>query len=65
MDEFKLPDMTCGHCVATVTKTVQALDAQAKVEIDLPTHQLRVQSSQTHAAIAAALTEAGYPPAQG
>ncbi|MET0519417.1 MAG: heavy-metal-associated domain-containing protein [Burkholderiaceae bacterium] len=63
MDEFKLPDMTCGHCVATVTRAVQALDAAAKVEIDLPTHQLRVQSSQPRAAIAAALSEAGYPPA--
>lgn len=63
MIEFKLPDMTCGHCVRTVTKTVQAVDAQAKVEIDLPTHQVRIESSREREAFTKALTEEGYAPA--
>lgn len=62
MYEFHLPDMTCGHCSATVTKTVRALDAEARIEIDLPTHRLRVQSSRSREQLAAALNEAGYAP---
>jgi copper chaperone len=63
MIEFKLPDMSCGHCVGTVTKTVQQLDPQAQVEIDLPSRQVRIESTQDRAVLAAALDEAGYPPA--
>ena len=63
MIEFSLPTMTCGHCVRTVTETVQRVDAAAAVQIDLPTHQVRIESTQPAAAFAAALTEEGYAPA--
>jgi copper chaperone len=63
MIEFDLPTMTCGHCVATVTKTVQGLDAQARVEIDLSAHRVRIESQQPRETIAKALTEQGYAPA--
>lgn len=63
MIELTLPDMTCGHCVRTVTKTVQAVDAQAKLEIDLPTHRVRIDSSREREAFAKALTDEGYTPA--
>lgn len=63
MVEFKLPDMTCGHCAATVKRTVQALDAAAQVEVDLPTHVVRIETSADAAALRAALTEEGYAPA--
>ena len=55
-----LPTMTCGHCVRTVTETVQQVDAQAKLEIDLPTHQVRIESTLPAAAFAKALAEEGY-----
>jgi copper chaperone len=63
MIEFTLPTMTCGHCVRTVTDTVQRLDAQAQVQIDLPTHRLRIDSTLPPAPFVAALTEEGYAPA--
>lgn len=63
MQEFHLPDMTCGHCVATITKTVQALDPQAQIQTDLPTHQVRIDTQTSRDALIASLTEAGYPPA--
>ena len=63
MIELTLPTMTCGHCVRTVTQTVQRVDHQATVTIDLPSHQLQIESAQPAQAFAAALTEAGYPPA--
>lgn len=63
MIELTLPTMTCGHCVRTVTETVKQVDDQATVQVDLPTHQVRIQSSQPAAAFAAALAEEGYAPA--
>jgi len=63
MIEFKLPDMTCGHCVRTVTETVQQVDAAATVQIDLPTHALRIESAHPAEAFARALAEQGYPAA--
>jgi len=63
MYEFHLPDMTCGHCVATVTKTVQALDAQATLEFDREARRVKVETSVPQEAVAAALSEEGYPPA--
>lgn len=63
MLELTLPTMTCGHCVRTVTETVQKVDAQAQLQIDLPTHRVRIESQQPPAAFVAALTEEGYEPA--
>lgn len=63
MIELQLPTMTCGHCVRTVTQTVQAVDAAAKVEVDLAAQRVRIQSVQPKEAFARALTEEGYAPA--
>lgn len=62
MHEFRLPDMSCGHCEATVRKTVVALDAQARVEVDLASKAVRVESAQPRETLAAALADAGYTP---
>ena len=35
MYRFNVPDMTCQHCVMTITKTVKAQDPKAEVDIDL------------------------------
>ncbi|WP_028997397.1 heavy-metal-associated domain-containing protein [Azohydromonas australica] len=63
MIEFTLPTMTCGHCVKTVTETVQRLDAAAKLDIDLPTHKVRIDSQLPADTFAKALDEEGYTPA--
>ncbi|MBI5256932.1 MAG: heavy-metal-associated domain-containing protein [Burkholderiales bacterium] len=63
MIELTLPTMTCGHCVRTVTETVQRVDAQAQLQIDLPTHQVRIESQQPAERFTAALAEEGYAPA--
>ena len=62
MIELTLPTMTCGHCVRTVTETVQRVDGAAKVEIDLAAHRVRIESSTPERAFAEALTEEGYAP---
>ena len=63
MIELTLPTMTCGHCVRTVTETVQAVDPQARLSVDLPSHQVTITSDQPAARFSAALAEAGYTPA--
>ncbi len=65
MIEFDVPGMSCSHCVSMVTKTVQAVDPMAKVEVDLDSKKVRVQSTRPRQPIAEALAKAGYPPAQG
>ena len=59
--EFTIKDMSCGHCVSVITKTVQQLDAQARVQVELTSKKVVVESSQPRAAIAEALADAGYP----
>ena len=59
--EFEIPDMSCGHCASTITKTLKQLDASASVSIDLPTKKITVQTTQDRQAVADALAEAGYP----
>ena len=63
MIELTLPDMTCGHCVKTVTGTVQKLDA-AGPGADRPAHATRCASRPRSRAeaVAQALAEEGYPP---
>lgn len=60
MIELTLPTMTCGHCVKTVTATVQQVDAQARLQIDLPTHHVRIESTHPAADFERALAEEGY-----
>ena len=61
MYELTVEGMSCGHCVGRVTKSVQGVDAAAKVEIDLPTKKVRIDSGADLERIAAAIDEAGYP----
>jgi copper chaperone len=59
--QLTLPDMTCGHCVKTVTATAQRLDPAARVQTDLATHRVTIDSSVAQAAFEAALAAEGYP----
>jgi copper chaperone CopZ len=61
MYQLEVGEMTCGHCVAAVTKAVQGIDAAAKVDIDLPQRKVSVQSSAPLERVSAAIEEAGYP----
>jgi copper chaperone len=63
MIAFEVNDMTCGHCVSTVTKAVQAADKGATVEIDLPRHMVRIEPRDADAqALLDAIKDAGYTP---
>ena len=63
MTTFEVKDMTCGHCVSTITKAVRAVDQGAKVQIDLATHRATIDPTEADAAeLSAAIKQAGYSP---
>lgn len=60
---YRVDDMTCGHCASTITKALRAVDAGAKVEVDLSLHLVTVEPTESDAAeLAEAIAEAGYTP---
>jgi Cu+-exporting ATPase len=61
MYELTVDGMSCGHCVGRVTQSVQGIDPQAKVAIDLPTKKVRIDSNADLDKIAGAIDAAGYP----
>ena len=61
--ELTLPDMTCGHCVKSVTQTAQRLDPQARVQADLATHRAVFETSVAREMLVKALADDGYPAA--
>ena len=63
MIQFNIPQMSCGHCVRAVTEAVQEVDPQAKVDVDLASKKVSVESQADRQKIVAALSEAGYAPA--
>lgn len=60
MYDFKVSDMTCSHCVATVEKAVKGADDSAKVNVDLGRHAVKIESQKPAAIFAKAIQEAGY-----
>ncbi|HEX7749397.1 MAG TPA: heavy-metal-associated domain-containing protein [Bordetella sp.] len=57
--EFIVPDMTCGHCVKTITGAVQAVAPAAQVKTDLASHRVTIEGADL-AQARAAIEEAGY-----
>lgn len=63
MIAFQVQDMTCGHCVATITKAVKDADKDATVRIDLPSHRVEIEPAAADAdQLSEAIKEAGYTP---
>lgn len=63
MIAFQVNDMTCGHCVNTITKALKAVDAGARVQIDLASHRVQIEPTEADAAeLSDAIKEAGYTP---
>lgn len=61
MYELQVEGMSCNHCVNAVTRSVQAIDASAKVDVDLAHQKVRVASTASLEQVKSAVAEAGYP----
>lgn len=58
------PDISCEHCVATITRAVGGLSGVSKVAADEQTKQVRVEYDPARVSLAqieATLDEEGYP----
>ncbi|MEX3012697.1 heavy-metal-associated domain-containing protein [Acinetobacter baumannii] len=53
--------MTCGGCARGVTATIQDIDPNAKVDVDLASKIVTVESSESIDKITEALEEDGFP----
>ena len=63
MIAFEVNDMTCGHCVSSITKAVRAIDRKATVSIDLAGHRVEIEPTETDAQEPSdAIKEAGCTP---
>lgn len=61
MSVFSVPDMSCGHCKATITKALEAVDDTVEISANMETREIDVFSEAGDEAILGALKEAGYP----
>jgi copper chaperone len=59
--KLQVPDMSCGHCVATITKAVTAADPDATVAADLASKTVQVATRMPDAALLEVLANIGYP----
>jgi copper chaperone len=63
MISFEVHDMTCGHCVSSITKAVRAIDQGAEVTVDLATHRARIEPTESNRTeLSDAIREAGDTP---
>jgi copper ion binding protein len=60
--EFMVPAISCGHCVRAITNEVTDIKGVTKVDVDLDTKHVQVETDgQVPAeAIVGAINEAGY-----
>lgn len=58
--EFIVSDMTCNHCVQTITRAVQAVSPSAKVAADLAAHRVSIESEMEATLLRAAIADEGY-----
>jgi copper chaperone len=62
MIRLTIPDISCGHCARAVTTAIQGVDASAKVEVDVASKRVTIESVLPPSAFTPALIEEGYPP---
>jgi copper chaperone len=62
MTMFSVPDMTCGHCEASIRQALGQLGGIDAIEIDRPGKRVTVTGAASADAVKAAIAGAGYTP---
>ncbi len=63
MTVLSIPDMSCGHCKATVEATLARVPDTGTVSVDLEQRKVSLTGPADLPAVLAALEAAGYPAA--
>ncbi len=64
MLSLKVSGMTCGGCINAVTRAVQTQDPQAKVQADLVSQTVTLETTLSAAQAGQLITDAGFPVVQ-
>lgn len=59
MTTFHVPDMSCGHCKASITEALEGL-GKVTLSFDMDAREVQVDGLET-AAVIDALDEIGFP----
>lgn len=62
MTSFQVVDMTCNHCVKTITASVHSVAPDASVLCDVPAKTVVVSGTHDQKLVESAIKEAGYTP---
>jgi Cu+-exporting ATPase len=63
--ELNVRNMTCGHCIDTVTQAIHGVDAEARVDVDLAKGRVKVEGSRAPSRdFIKAVEKSGYPAAE-
>ncbi|MEM5469804.1 MAG: heavy-metal-associated domain-containing protein [Paracoccaceae bacterium] len=60
MSKFNVPDMTCGHCTASIEKAVGSEDGDAVLKFDLEGRTVEITSRLSDDELARLLEKEGY-----
>lgn len=61
MTTLSIPDMTCGHCKASVEAALNALPDAGSVTVDLASKTATTSGPAAPASLLAALDQVGFP----
>ena len=59
--ELRIEGMTCGGCAKSVTKAIQSVDPNARIETNPAARTVKVETTADTTALQRVLEEAGYP----
>lgn len=62
MTSFQVIDMTCNHCVKSITASVHTVAPEASVLCDVAAHTVTVSGAHDDKLVEKAIKEAGYTP---
>ncbi len=61
MTRLSVPDMSCGHCKASVEAALAAVPDAGAIHVDLVSRTVEVDGAAAISALLSALDAAGYP----
>ena len=62
MIELSIEDMTCGGCVASITRVLRGLDPDVVVDADLDARRVKIDTPLDTEAVLAVIENAGFHP---
>jgi len=57
---LSVPEMSCGHCKSAIETAVKAIDPAAKIDFDMETRVVDVDTGVDAVSLQSAISSAGY-----